>query len=153
MAYAVRMQKVRIIAGVLCVLFLALSSGCATTRPPAGARPVDRNMEVTGYCKCKKCCGWKRTWYGRAVDVRSGKHKRVGITASGHRAKEGLTIAADLSQYPLGTVIQVPGYGYGRVQDKGSAITRDRLDLYFKSHHRALQWGRRKMTVRIWETR
>ena len=50
-----------------------------------------------------------------------GKRKDVGITATGTRAKTG-TIAADTSIYPFGTIMYVPGYGYGRVEDVGSAI-------------------------------
>ncbi len=37
----------------------------------------------------------------------------------------------------------VPGYGWGRVEDKGGAIKGEaRLDLFFHSHEAALQWGR-----------
>ena len=32
------------------------------------------------------------------------------------------TVAADLSVYPLGTIFLIPNYGYGRVEDIGSAI-------------------------------
>ncbi len=140
----------RALAITLAALVLALCNGCATVRPPGGVRPVDRTLETTGYCKCKKCCGWKRTWYGRAVDKATGKPKKVGVTASGLRAKPGRTIAADTRRYPLGTIMYIPGYGYGRVEDRGSAITQDKIDLYFKSHKKALEWGRQKKTVRIW---
>jgi 3D (Asp-Asp-Asp) domain-containing protein len=60
------------------------------------------------------------------------------------------TIAADTLYYPFGTRIYVPDYGYGIVEDRGSAIKgADRLDLYFDSHRDALRWGRRKVEVRI----
>lgn len=60
------------------------------------------------------------------------------------------TIAADTRYYPFGTRMHVPGYGWGRVEDRGGAIKgRDRIDLYFSSHEEALQWGRRKMRVQI----
>ncbi len=134
----------------LVILPVVLLGGCATVRPPAHAQASDRTMMVTAYCKCKKCCGWKRTWYGKPVDVRTGKTKKIGRTASGTRAKEGRTIAADTSKYPFGTVMYVKGYGYGRVEDRGSKITQEKIDLFFRSHKRALQWGRRTMTVRVW---
>ncbi len=60
------------------------------------------------------------------------------------------TIAADTRYYPFGTRMYVPGYGWGRVEDRGGAIKgKDRIDLYFKSHQDALQWGRRKLRVQI----
>jgi 3D (Asp-Asp-Asp) domain-containing protein len=133
-------------------LLIALS-GCATgIRPPAHTREVSRNMEVTGYCKCGKCCGWKYTFYGKPViksGPNKGKRKKVGITASGVKSRVG-TIAADTSKYPFGTVMYVPGYGYGRVEDRGSAISGQRIDLYFNKHNEALKWGRQTKQVKVW---
>lgn len=60
------------------------------------------------------------------------------------------TIAADTRYYPFGTRMFVPGYGHGRVEDRGGAIRGPtRLDVYYRSHGRALRWGRRKVEVRI----
>ncbi len=60
------------------------------------------------------------------------------------------TIAADTDYYPFGTRIYVPGYGWGTVEDRGGAIKGpSRIDLFFSSHGRALQWGRRKVRVTI----
>lgn len=60
------------------------------------------------------------------------------------------TIAADTRYYPFGTEMHIPGYGWGRVEDRGGAIKGpDRIDLYFDSHSEALQWGRRKVKVEI----
>jgi len=109
-------------------------------------------MLTTAYCDCKKCCGWKRNWLLRPVAAsgpNKGKRKRVGITASGEKATRG-TIAADTSRYPFGTIMCVPGYGYGRVEDRGGAIQGDHIDLFFKRHKDAVRWGRQWKTVRIW---
>jgi 3D (Asp-Asp-Asp) domain-containing protein len=77
----------------------------------------------------------------------------VGITASGTKASPG-TLAADTKHYPFGTVMYIPGYGYGRVEDRGSAIQGpDKVDVFFKSHKKALQWGRQRLRVRIWPVR
>jgi len=78
-----------------------------------------------------------------------GKPKKVGVTASGTRARHG-TIAADTRYLPFGTVIYVPGYGYGRVEDRGGAIKGAKIDLWFSSHDKAKQWGRRKIKVKVW---
>mmetsp|Transcript_4016 Transcript_4016/g.10274 ORF Transcript_4016/g.10274 Transcript_4016/m.10274 type:complete len:218 (+) Transcript_4016:199-852(+) len=60
------------------------------------------------------------------------------------------TIAADLDKYPFGTRMYVPGYGWGRVEDKGAAIKGEaRLDLFFHSHEAALQWGRQRRKVKV----
>jgi len=60
------------------------------------------------------------------------------------------TIAADTRYYPFGTRMHIPGYGWGVVVDRGSAIKGpDRIDLYFESHSEALEWGRRKVRVEI----
>lgn len=134
----------------LCVVCAGL--GCARIRPPEGVKPATRHMEVTGYCKCGVCCSWHRNWYGRAVHKSGslkGKPKQVGITASGRRARVG-TIAADTRRYPFGTVMYVPGYGYGRVEDRGGAIKGSKIDLYFRSHRQAKKWGRQQVEVEVW---
>ncbi len=60
------------------------------------------------------------------------------------------TLAADTKYYPFGTRIYIPGYGYGVVEDRGSAIKgASRLDAYYNSHKEALKWGRRKVYCRI----
>lgn len=60
------------------------------------------------------------------------------------------TIAADTRYYPFGTRMYVPGYGWGVVADRGSAIKGPgRIDLYFESHREALGWGRKKVKVQI----
>ena len=107
-------------------------------------------METTAYCPCGLCCSWKRDKLGRPVISAGrdrGKPKAVGITASGTRAKPG-TIAADTRYYPMGTVLFVPGYGYGVVEDRGGDIRgRHRLDLFYNTHNEARQWGRKKLNV------
>lgn len=136
----------------LLLVFTASIAGCVRIRPPAGVKPVERMMEVTGYCKCGKCCGWKRTWYGKPVyssGLQKGKRKQIGITASGARARKG-SIAADTSKYPFGTIMYIEGYGYGRVEDRGGDMKGDRIDLFFMSHRAALEWGRQVKKVKIW---
>jgi len=63
--------------------------------------------------------------------------------------REG-TIAADTRHYPFGTRMHIPGYGWGVVEDRGSAINGPkRIDLFFDSHGQALRWGRKKVKVQI----
>lgn len=79
-------------------------------------------------------------------------HPEYGITYSGVKAKRDLysTIAADLRVFPLGTILFVPGYGYGVVADKGGAIKGNRLDLYYDTVKDVYsQWGKKKVNVYI----
>ncbi len=46
--------------------------------------------------------------------------------------------------------MDIPGYGRGIVQDRGSAIKGpNRIDLFFNSHQTTLKWGRKKIPVKI----
>jgi len=119
--------------------------------PPQGSAWKAYRLETTGYCSCGECCGWRRTWYGRAVIAAgpdAGKPKEVGYTASGSKAHPG-TIAADTSFFPFGTEMYVPGYGYGRVEDRGSGITGYHIDLFFWNHGDAKAWGHPVETVLV----
>ena len=128
--------------------------GCYSLKT-CGMRKEVVVMETTAYCKCKKCCGWKRKcglFFCPAVYAdgpREGERKQVGITADGSKAKNG-TIAADTRRYPFGTIMHVPGYGWGEVHDRGSAIKGNRIDLFFSSHSKALEWGRRTLKVKVY---
>ena len=129
---------------------LLFAFGCATD-PTRGLTPVARTMEVTAYCPCKQCCGWTRTWWGKPVHAKgpnAGTRKKVGVTASGEKARPGIVAAP--ASVPFGTIVDVPGYGRAKVADRGGAIQGDRLDVFFKNHRNALEWGRRNLTVVMW---
>jgi len=110
-------------------------------------------MVVTAYDPGPESCGWKRK-YGcigppvYAYGPLKGQRKEVGITADGSKAEHG-TIAADLSRYPFGTKMYVPGYGWGEVHDTGRALRGDHIDVFFSSRKKALEWGRRGCEVII----
>lgn len=88
---------------------------------------------VSAYCSCTKCCG-----------------KTNGITASGAKATANHTIAAP-STYKFGTKIEIAGMGIYTVEDRGGAITGNKIDVYFNSHSEALQFGRRNLQIRVVE--
>lgn len=109
--------------------------------PPRVVLPRDEPQEtqetrtcvftVTAYCPCEKCCGAYAN----------------GYTATGAKATQGVTVAADPDVLPMGTEIELDGHTY-TVQDTGGAIAGNRLDLYFDSHEDALRWGVREKIVR-----
>ncbi|MBO8156742.1 MAG: 3D domain-containing protein [Bacillaceae bacterium] len=83
---------------------------------------------------------------------KSPGHPQYGITYSGVKVKRDLfsTIAADLNKFPIGTIMFIPGYGYGVVADKGSAIKGNRIDLYFETVRDVYEkWGKKKVEVYI----
>ena len=82
-------------------------------------------FKVTGYCSCARCCG-----------------KSTGITASGTVATAGRTIAADTSK------VVINGHTY-TVEDRGGAIRGNRIDIFFSSHSKALDWGVRYCDVYV----
>jgi len=87
---------------------------------------------VSAYCSCSQCCG-----------------KSDGITFSGEVATEGITIAADTRVHPIGTKLYIEGIGERVVQDIGGSIYGNKLDIYFDSHSKALEFGRQSLEV--WE--
>lgn len=44
----------------------------------------------------------------------------------------------------------IEGYGYGRVEDRGGAIKGQHVDLFFRTHQQALEWGRQTLKVKVW---
>lgn len=93
---------------------------------------------ATAYCPCEKCCG------GWALNRPDG----IVYTASGAVAQTGVTIAADWSVFPPGTVVYIDGVGGRVVQDRGAAVKGNAVDLYFEDHDEALVFGRQ--TVRLY---
>ncbi|MDR4024405.1 MAG: 3D domain-containing protein [Clostridium sp.] len=86
---------------------------------------------TTTYCSCRRCC-------------RGGKNR----TKSGTIPQAGHTISADLRVFPLGTKLRINGVVY-TVEDSGSGIRGNKLDIFFNSHSQALQYGKRSADVYI----
>lgn len=81
-------------------------------------------------------------------------HPEFGITYSGVKVTRDLfsTVAADLRVFPIGTILFIPGYGYGVVADKGGAIKGNKVDLYYETVDDVYNdWGKRTLEVYIVE--
>ncbi|WP_010532290.1 3D domain-containing protein [Lentibacillus jeotgali] len=79
-------------------------------------------------------------------------HPQYGITYSGVKVQRDLysTIAADLDVFPIGTILYIPGYGYGVVADIGSAINGNQIDLYYETVEDVYnEWGKKEVEVYI----
>lgn len=90
-------------------------------------------LKATAYCACAKCCG---KWAN-------------GITADGSIATQGVTIAADWSILPQGTVLYIEGVGERIVQDTG--VYGYWIDIFYNDHDAALDWGVRYVKARVVE--
>ncbi|SDC01747.1 3D (Asp-Asp-Asp) domain-containing protein [Paenibacillus sp. UNCCL117] len=79
-------------------------------------------------------------------------HPEYGVTYSGLKVSRDYgslsTIAADPHIFPLGTILYIPGYGYGVVADTGGAIKGNRIDLYFETKDQVYkEWGKKTLKV------
>lgn len=81
-------------------------------------------FQLTAYCKCSKCCG---------------KWSEIPGTASGAMPKANHTIAAD-KKFKFGTKLKINDTIY-TVEDRGSAINGNHIDIYFDTHEEALEFG------------
>lgn len=86
---------------------------------------------------------------GKESTGKNPGHPEYGVTFSGlkvQRNKNSLsTIAADPTVFPIGSVLYIPGYGYGVVADTGSAIKGNRIDLYFETKDQVYkEWGKKR---------
>ena len=79
-----------------------------------------------------------------------------GITASGARATGWCTVAAGRG-YKLGTIIYIPYFancpngGWFIVQDRGGAISNNKLDVYMNTYNECISFGRRNLECYIYE--
>lgn len=71
-----------------------------------------------------------------------------GITASGVMARAGRTIAMD--NVPFGTKVEIDGHMY-TVEDRFGGGYHNRIDIYMNTKEEAFRWGRRHLTVKIYE--
>lgn len=158
------------------LILLSLVVGCA---PPKQRKILTSSYCACRSC-CSWSRGFPDFWNRYYVAGADKGSRYTGLTASGTKPREpydGLlsvdtlthpwklphrivfpwlwlsndgTIAADTKFYPFGTRMYVPGYGWGRVEDRGSAIKGiDRIDLFKASHQEALEWGKKKVLVTI----
>ena len=85
-------------------------------------------FKATAYCGCDYC---------------SGGH---ALTYSGTVPQANHTIAADLDLYPIGTKLWIDGIVY-TVEDKGSSVVDNKIDIFFETHEEALAFGLKNIDV------
>lgn len=95
---------------------------------------------ATAYCPCVKCCGiWSEDHPSRGEDY-------VQKTRAGTIPEEGRTIAADWDVLPKGSEVVINGHPY-IVEDTGSAVKGNHVDIFFESHEAACEFGIQQVEV------
>lgn len=120
----------------------AKTSSTSLAKKVEGITPKVRTLNASAYTAstCGKAPG--SSGYGR--------------TASGAMATSWYTVAAG-SGYKLGTVIYIPYFankpngGWFVVQDRGGAISNNRIDVYMGTYNECISFGRRNLECYIYE--
>lgn len=120
----------------------AASSSASLAQKVSGITPTVRTLNASAYTA--STCG------------KAPGSSGYGITASGARATAWYTVAAG-SGYKLGTVIYIPYFankpngGWFVVQDRGGAISNNKLDVYMDTYNECISFGRRNLECYIYE--
>lgn len=83
---------------------------------------------TTGYCP-GECCGGSS-----------------GMTYSGTIPQASHTLSADLNKFPIGTKLMINDIVY-TVEDMGSSVRGDWLDIFYDTHEEAVEHGMKKEEV------
>lgn len=92
------------------------------------------NAIVTAYCACRLCCG----------------SLTGGPTASGVMPVQGVTVAAP-RRIKFGTILHIEGVGVRVVQDRQARRYDSRFDVFFNNHNDAMEFGKQKLQVTIYD--
>lgn len=94
--------------------------------------PKEITVKATAYtASCEGCSGTTAT----GLDLNANPNAKV--------------IAVDPSVIPLGSKVEVEGYGVAIASDTGGAIKGNRIDVFIPSEEKALEWGRKDIKVKI----
>ena len=91
--------------------------------------------------------------YYLTVEATAYSYNEAGLsnyTADGtNLVSEPNVIAVDPSVIPLGSYVEIPGYGIFRAADTGGAIYGDRIDVHLVNLNDVYNFGRRTITIRV----
>lgn len=112
--------------------------------------------KVLAKWKAKQEHLWNKLEVGKRFTVNASAYtasadecgKSDGITASGLKVAEARTLACP-GNFPFGTRIAIAGMGEFRCEDRGGAITGNRIDIYMKTKREAFAFGRQQLEAEI----
>lgn len=91
--------------------------------------------------------------YYLTVEATAYSYNEAGLsnyTADGTSlVSEPNVIAVDPSVIPLGSYVEIPGYGVFRAADTGGAIYGNRIDVHLVNLNDVYNFGRRTITIRV----
>ena len=91
--------------------------------------------------------------YTLTVEATAYSYAEAGLssyTADGtNLVNDPMVIAVDPRVIPLGTMVEIPGYGVFRAADTGGAIVGNKIDVHFPTVAETYNFGRRTITIRI----
>ena len=91
--------------------------------------------------------------YYLTVEATAYSYNEAGLsnyTADGtNLVSEPNVIAVDPSVIPLGSYVEIPGYGVFRAADTGGAIYGNRIDVHLVNLNDVYNFGRRTITIRV----
>lgn len=125
-------KKLLLLAMMAVALTGTFFTGSSSTEAKSKKVQYLGKYKLTAYCGCKRCSGG----YGNR-------------TATGRRAKQGRTIAVDKRKIKLGSKIKIKGKTYV-AEDVGGGVKGKHIDVYFKSHKKVRQFGR-KNNVKVYK--
>ncbi|MGG1674573.1 LysM peptidoglycan-binding domain-containing protein [Neobacillus sp. NRS-1170] len=114
----------------------APSAPAPAPKPEAKVSEPEKTKEITvkatAYtASCEGCSGTTAT----GVDLNANPNAKV--------------IAVDPKVIPLGSKVYVEGYGVATAADTGGAIKGNRIDVFIPSEQKAIQWGKKQITIKI----
>lgn len=119
----------------------AAANSNALAKKVEGIKPIIKTLNTSAYTA--STCG------------KSPTSKGYGKTASGAKATSWYTVAAGKG-YPIGTVIYIPSMknkpngGWFVVQDRGGAISNNKLDIYMDTYNECIKFGRKNVECYIY---
>jgi len=70
-------------------------------------------------------------------------------TTAGTLPVVGFTIAADPDVLPIGSIVEIEGFGERMVHDTGPMVNGQHLDVFVESCKAARDWGRKRREVKV----
>lgn len=118
-----------------------VSSSNSLAKRVEGKKPTVKTMNTSAYTA--STCG------------KSPNSSGYGKTSSGAKASAWYTVAAG-GAYPIGTVIYIPYFsnkpngGWFVVQDRGGAISNNRIDVYMNTYNECISFGRKNLECYVY---
>ena len=125
----------------------------ATTSARNETAQATQATETTQAAQTTQAASSSQNGYYLTVEATAYSYNEAGLssyTADGTSlVNEPNVIAVDPSVIPLGSYVEIPGYGIFRAADTGGAIYGNRIDVHLVNLNDVYNFGRRTITIRV----